>query len=67
MSLKQLLIILILLGTQSSIDTLICAVIILAVTFFNVILKRFWDNEKEVIFGVLFTGFLSSLVYRLIH
>lgn len=67
MSLKQLLIILILLGTQSSIDTLICAVIILAVTFFNVILKRFWDNEKEVIFGVLFTGFLSSLVYRLIQ
>lgn len=29
--------------------------------------KRFWDNEKEVIFGVLFTGFLSSLVYRLIQ
>lgn len=65
MGLKQLLIILMLFGTGSSIYSLINAGIILLCTFLNIVFRKFWNKEKTVIFGVLFTGFLSSVILEL--
>ena len=65
MGLKQLLIILMLFGTGSSIYSLVNAGIMLTCTFLNMLFRRFWNNEKTVIFGILFTGFLSSLILEL--
>ena len=63
--LKQLLIILMLFGTGSSIYSLVNAGIMLTCTFLNMLFRRFWNKEKTVIFGILFTGFLSSLILEL--
>lgn len=65
MGLKQLLIILMLFGTQSSIYSLINAFLIFVCTFLNILLKRFWKKEETVIFGVLFTGFISCLILEM--
>lgn len=65
MGLKQLLIILMLFGTGSSIYSLINAGIVLLCTFLNIVFRKFWNKEKTVIFGVLFTGFLSSIILEL--
>ena len=65
MGLKQLLIILMLFGTGSSIYSLVNAGIMLTCTFLNMLFRRFWNKEKTVIFGILFTGFLSSLILEL--
>ena len=65
MGLKQLLIILMLFGTGSSIYSLVNAGIMLTCTFLNMLFRRFSNKEKTVIFGILFTGFLSSLILEL--
>ena len=62
MGLKQLLIILLLFGTGSSLYSLIGAGLIMAFTVLNIIFRRFWSEETNVILGIIFTGFLSSLV-----
>lgn len=65
MGLKQLLIILMLFGTGSSIYSLVNAGIVLLCTFLNILFRKLWNKEKTVIFGILFTGFLSSLILEL--
>lgn len=62
MGLKQLLIILILFGTTSSLYSLIGAVIIFIVGFLNILFRRLWQEEKNIIFGILFSGLISSLI-----
>lgn len=64
MGLKQLLIIPILYGATNSLFSLIGAGIIVIFTFLNVVFRRFWSDDKSVIFGIIFTGFLSSLVHE---
>lgn len=65
MGLKQLLIILILFGTKNSIYTVIGAFILIVCTFFNLLLRKFWNSENTVVLGILFTGFLSSIILEL--
>ena len=64
MGLKQLLIILMLFGTGSSIYSLVNAGIMLTCTFLNMLFRRFWNKEKTVIFGILFTGLLEYSEYN---
>lgn len=65
MGLKQLLIILLLFGTGSSLYSFIGALLIMLIAFLNIALRRFWNNEKNIILGVLFTGLLSSIILAL--
>lgn len=65
MGLKQLLIILMLFGTGSSINSLINAGLMFFCSFLNIVLRRFWNKEKTVIYGILFTGFLSSAMLEI--
>lgn len=65
MGLKQLLIILMLFGTGSSINSLINAGLMLLCSFLNIVLRRFWNREATVIYGILFTGFLSSVILEI--
>jgi len=60
--LKQLLIILLLFGTGSSLYSLVGAGLVMVFTLLNIIFRRFWSQETNVILGIIFTGFLSSLV-----
>lgn len=62
MGLKQLLIILLLFGTGNSLYSLIGAGLIMVFTLLNIVFRRFWSEETNVILGIIFTGFLSSLV-----
>lgn len=64
MGLKQLLIIPILYGATNSLFSLIGAGIIVVFSFLNIVFRRFWNDDKSVIFGIIFTGFLSSMVYE---
>ena len=65
MGLKQLLIILMLFGTGSSLYSLANAIIILLCIILNILFRKLWNKEKTVIFGILFTGFLSSIILEL--
>lgn len=65
MGLKQLLIILMLFGTGTSFYSLIGAALISVFTFLNMMFRKFWSEEKNVIYGIVFTGFLSSVIFEL--
>lgn len=65
MGLKQLLIILVLFGTGTSLYSFIGALIVFVVAFLNISFRRFWSEEKNIIFGILFSGLIASLLFKL--
>lgn len=65
MELKGLLIVLILLGTGNSIYSIIGAGLFLGVLLINLFLRTFWNSEKTMIYSVLLTGLLVSIILEI--